>query len=306
MKQIFKRTLFIFMSILMAQSCHVQASATAAAAAAKVAVDALKATTPLIGEAAKASVPVAASLLRRCCQKVGTAAVTHIIKPAYILGRTTAVATAASATGYCGYLYAEKHGKIPTFAPSNTPTPTTPKLTPSTPPASSGSGFSDGLKWWAPKIIDTEAGKKITEKAQDWGPWISSIVGLDYMKSTSLGKLAIAHPKISKGILAYTAAGYAYIHIVKRIQLNAIHKKFFAGIDAIQNNRPTDPTWIECQTILRTSGRGYPAQPTAQNALDYMKDLKASDIDNEWLDRAFGAHVLYSKVLANDKILWVF
>jgi hypothetical protein len=282
MKQISKRILFIFMSIMMAQPCPVQASAAAAGPAIKIA-------------------PAAAGFLARCGQKVGAATMKHVVRPAFVLGRAFAVTTAGAFGLYKGgELLLEKGNAIP--APA-IPLPV--------PQVDAAQGFFGNLfnNWnWeinAPKI-EAVAGKKIIEQSGSWGSFFSWLSGLDYMKTTRLGTLARENPTLSKCIFAYAAAGYAYIHLVKRLQLNTIHKKFFAGIDAAQNNRPADQNWVECQTILRNSGRGYGAYPTVQNAFDYINTLRSSDIDNGWIDVVFGPQVVWSRALRNDKMLWVF
>ena len=293
MKRISKRILFIFMSILLAQSCHVQASA--AAAVGKIALDAAKAATPIIEEATKAAAPIATGFFRTCGQKMGAAAMTHIVRPAFVLTRGLAVATLGAVGLYGGgKVLLEKGGAVPA------PAAAAPKVA----EASQGifGNLLNGWDWKAntPKAVD--AGKKVAEKAQDWGPWIASITGLNYMKSTRLGKLAIANPKWTKVILAYAAAGYAYIHIVKRIQLNNKYRTFLTGIQAAQNNQTGNQTWVNCQAELRAAG--FP-HATPIDAVNYIKDMKASGIDNGWAEWiVFPAHMAWSKF--NDKILWIF
>lgn len=277
MKRIFKRTLFIFMSILLTQSCDVQVSAAA---------------------------PVATGFFRTCGRKVGTSAMTHIFRPAFVLTRGLVVATAGAFGLYTGGELLLEKAALPIAVPA--PAAAAPKVT-EVIQGFFGELFNNwNLKANAPQVIAPGAGKEVAKKTVCWCSWISSMIRLDYMKNTWLGKLVIAHPKRAKLVLAYTAAGYAYIYIVKRIQLNTIHKKFFIGIDAAQNTRPNDPTWIECQNILRNSGRGYQANPTVQNAFDYINSLSSSDIDNGFVDWAFVAHVLLSRQLRNDKMLWIF
>ncbi len=306
MKRIFKRTLFIFMSILLTQSYNIQAAAAAAGVAGRTATDAIGAALPLMKTAAKealnANAPAAAGFLRRCSQKLGAATMTYFFRPIIVLTKTTVIGTAAVLGLYGGgKLLLEKGVAIPVPAPAPVVTPKVEA------PQRSIGNLLNNWNWGTntPKVIAVDAGKKVAEQAQDWGPWIASITGLNYMKSTRLGKLAIANPKISKVLLAYTAAGYAYIHIVKRLQLNNQYKKFLTGIQAAQNGQVGDQSWLDCQAELTTKGFGQ--APTILHALNYLKDLKASDINNGWAEWAvFPLHMIWSKGLANDKMLFVF
>lgn len=127
----------------------------------------------------------------------------------------------------------------------------------------------------------------------------------DYVKSTSLYAWIEKNPTLSKIIAGYVVAGYLYVRVIKRIQLNSLYKKFLSGTHAAQNGRFTDPTWVACQDILRNAGRGYKQHPDIHDAVDYMKDLNSSIIKNKWLDRIFLPHVVCANALKNEKIFWV-
>lgn len=283
MKQIFKNLLLIFIGLCGSYNGPVQGSAAAA-------VGAVKAATPIIEEAAK----VAPSFFALCGQKIGAAAMKHVVRPAFILGRTITV-TSLTALGVYGggKVILEHNGYVPARAP-------VPHV-PAQPAAKEGAGLFGGVfNHWVPN--PPAAPKK---SSWEW-PGLNDLPGINSLKNSNIGKWMTQNLTPSKVVLGYCAAGYAYIHILKRLQLTTLHRKFFSGINAAQNGRATDPTWVECQTILTNSGRGYGAAPTVQNAFDYINNLSASDIDNGWVDWIFGPHVLWSKALRNDKMLWLF
>jgi|GEM_PF-4549224 len=93
MKQISKRTFFIFVSILFTQSCNVQAVTIMAANAIKTALTKIT---------VQASAPVAPGLFRTCSQKIGAAAVKHLIKRPYMAGKTLIVRVVGGLSLYGG------------------------------------------------------------------------------------------------------------------------------------------------------------------------------------------------------------
>ena len=309
MKQIFKRTLFIFMSILLAQSYNIQAAAAAAGVAGRTAADAIGAALPLMKTAAKealnANAPKAVGFFRTCGQKMGAAAMTYFFRPIFVLTKTTVIGTATVLGLYGGGKLLLEKGAVPVAAPALVPVPT-PKV------AEATQGIYERLinnwNWGAntPKVIAANAGKKVAEKASSSGYPAFAIAGLDYMKSTWPVKKAMEYPTVSKSLLAYAAAGYVYLRVIKRLQLNNHYKKLLTGLHAAQNNRPTDASWTECLTILRNSGRGYPQNPTIDNAVDYMKDLTISNVENYYLDKCFCLPIFVAKASSSDKILWMF
>jgi hypothetical protein len=298
MKQITNKILFMSISLFVLSSAPAQGAAYGAAAALKSVMQGAKTAAPLVGETApvignaiKTTTP---SLLKMCGQKMGEVAMKHVIRPAYVLGRAITVTTLGALGVYGGgKVIMEQNGYIPAPVPA-APVPA---------PAVKGQGLFGGVfKYWgAPAGAAAPAAAKT---AEGWWAWIPG--GTTYIQPgiNYILKKAAAYPTGSKIALGYFAAGYAYIHIVKRLQLTTVHRKFLAGIQAAQNGQTGSQTWIDCQNTLQANGFG--ANATMVHAVNYLKDLKASDIDNGWLDWAFFPHVLLSRQLRNDKILWLF
>ncbi len=292
MKRISKRILFIFMSMLLAQNCHLQASTTVAVAAGKAAVDALKATAPLIEEAAKAAAPVATGFFKKCGQKVGAATMKHVIRPAFVLGRAIALTTGTGLGLYKGgELLVEKID----LSEINSPQLHLPPV--------NTQGLFDGLFRNWPNGSTPDVGTEVVKKADSWGSWLSRNTGLDYgidcikstpgyLKNSSLGKLATEHPTLSTMAAAWLVAGFVYEGYYKQRQLERLNTLMNKGIwDGSKQTTTHGTSWAECQAILTATGQ-YP-NTTPDNARVYIDRINNGDLSikqNTWVAALFCLH----------------
>ena len=294
MKQISKRTLFIFMSMLLAQSCNVQAAAAATSAA----VEGLKAAVPLMKEALKANTTAAPGFFRTCSQKVGAAAMTHIVRPAFVLTRGLVVTTAGALGLYGGGKLLLEKGIVPLSTPAPAPIPVlTPKV--EAPQGPWGRLFNNG--WGipdAPKVIAADVTKEAGKKASSWIPSIPSIKEI---LSKVPGASTIAeYPTASKNAAAWLVAGFIYEGYCKQRQLEKLNTMMNKGIqDGNAGTTTYGTTWTECQAILAASG-GYPQQTTV-NARQYIDRINHGELtikQNPWIAAAFYLHpyAIYKKM----------
>ena len=294
MKRILKKTLFIFMSILLAQNYHAQAYGGPAA---KIAAETVK----IAAEAVKAT-PAAVGFIGRCSQTIKEATINYVIKPTWRI--TKAATLAAAGYGYSQY----ENGKI-VFKDGVLKIPT------ATPPAEPTQGLWGNIFNWnwrtnTPRVGVGDAGKKIIEEERFfprlstmWNvavDWTTNNFIADYLVKSSPGKWVAANPDKSKVIAAWFVAGFIYEDYYKQRQLEKLNTMMNKGIqDGTAGTTTYGTTWQDCQAILAASG-AYPAT-TPANARAYIDRINHGELtieQNPWVAAAFYLHpyTIYKKM----------